>query len=407
MSLEKVVIVGAGLAGASCAWTLRGSGFDGRIYLVGEEAEPPYDRPPLSKEYLRGEKAREDLLLKPLAWYEENAVELLLGTRVVGLDLAWRRVTLEGGSSLAYDALLLATGGRKRRLRVPGSELEGVFDLRTLADAEGLRALARPGRRVALVGMGFIGSEVAASLRSLGVEVAAVEYFPVPLYRVLGEEVGRVIAEVHREKGVELVLGEAVTAFEGSKRVQGVRTASGRVLECDVAVVGVGIAPAAELAEEAGLPVEDGILVDAACRTLAPGVYAAGDVARHEHPLFGRIRVEHWQNALKQGEVVARAMLGSASPYDDVHWFWSDQYELNIQYAGYQTRWEKLVFRGSLEERRFVGFYLDGGVVRAAVAFNMGRELRRAMELIRRRVPVTEGVLQDPGVDLRALAEGG
>jgi 3-phenylpropionate/trans-cinnamate dioxygenase ferredoxin reductase subunit len=402
--VQTFAIVGASLAGGTAAATLRDEGFGGRILLVGAEHELPYERPPLSKGYLRGETPREKLLVRPEAFWAEHEIELVLGCAVARVDPASREVELRDGRRLAYDRLLLASGGRNRRLRVPGAQLEGVLDLRTVADSERIQAAARSGGRAVVVGMGFIGSEVASTLRGLGLEVVAVEPFSVPLERVLGPEVGRVLAELHAERGVEGRYGEGVEAFEGDGRVERVVTSSGHRIECDLAVVGVGIEPVTDLVEGSGVEVDDGILVDERCRTSVDGIYAAGDVANHVHPLFRRrIRVEHWRNAIEQGAHAARAMLGADEPYAEVHWFWSDQYDANIQYAGHHTSWEELVVRGSLDERKFVAFYVNGGIVDAAVAVNSGRDLRRAQALIRARSPVDPVKLRDPDVDLREL----
>jgi 3-phenylpropionate/trans-cinnamate dioxygenase ferredoxin reductase subunit len=398
------VIVGASLAGGTAAATLRDEGFDGRVVLVGAEAELPYERPPLSKRYLRGELPRDKLLVRPEGFWEENRVELVLGKAAVAIDPVAREVELAGGGRLGYDRLLVATGGRNRRLPVPGVELEGVLDLRTVGDCERIQEAARDAGRAVVVGMGFIGSEVASTLRELGLEVVAVEPFQVPLERALGAEVGQVIADLHAEHGVEAHYGEGVEAFAGDGRVRQVVTSGGRRIDCDLAVVGVGIEPAVDVVEGSGVAVDDGILVDELCRTSVEDVYAAGDVANHLHPLFGRrIRVEHWRNAIEQGAHAARAMLGKTEPYAEVHWFWSDQYDANIQYAGHHTTWEELVVRGSPEERKLVAFYLDGGLVDAAVAVNSGRDLRRAQALIRARVRVEPAKLRDPDVDLREL----
>jgi 3-phenylpropionate/trans-cinnamate dioxygenase ferredoxin reductase subunit len=401
---ERIVIVGASLCGANAALTLREEGYEGGLVLVGAEPEPPYERPPLSKEYLSGERSFEKLLVRPPDVYESLGIELRLGMLVRGVHAETRTVELSGGEALPYDRVLVATGGRNRRPPIPGLDLDGVFDLRSHADSDRIRAEARPGRRAVVIGMGFIGCEVAATLRGLEVEVTAVEAFAVPLERVLGKEVGRTIAELHRDHGVETILGQAVAALEGNGRVERIRTASGRVLECDFAVVGLGIDPAVDIVAGTGVELDDGILVDELCRTSIEGIYAAGDVARHRHPLFGSARVEHWLNAIEQGQAAARSMLGKGAPYDTVHWFWSDQYEDNLQYTGHHTRWDELVVRGSLAERKFVAFYIEAGVVRAAVALNQGRDVRRAQALIRARVPVDPEKLRDPDVDLRTLA---
>ena len=253
--------------------------------------------------------------------------------------------------------------------------------------------------------MGFIGSEVAASLRQLGVEVAVIAPGSAPLERVLGEDVGGVLAEIHREQGVEFHFGDAVDAFEGSGRVERVVTTAGRRIGCDFAVIGVGVDPAVEIAAGTGIEVENGIVVDEYCRTNVESIYAAGDIANHYHPVFERrIRVEHWDNALKQGPAAARSMLGMQDPYEEIHWFWSDQYDTNLQYAGFHTTWDELVVRGSLEERSFVAFYCTEGRVLAAVAVNRGKDLRRSMPLIKARRAVEPAELRDPDLDLRTLA---
>jgi 3-phenylpropionate/trans-cinnamate dioxygenase ferredoxin reductase component len=385
--------------------TLREEGYEGRVVLVGEELHLPYERPPLSKEYLRGEVAFEQALVRAFDFYAEHDIETRLGVRAVRLDPAARIVELADGERLEYEKVLIATGARNRRPDIAGLALEGVFDLRTVDDADRIRAEARPGRKAVVVGMGFIGSEVAASLRQLEVEVAVVAPGSAPLERLLGEEVGGVLAEIHREKGVELLFGDSVDAFEGSNRVERVVTRAGRTIECDFAVIGVGVEPAVELAAATGVELDNGIVVDEYCRTSVEGVYAAGDVANHYHPVFERrIRVEHWDNALKHGPAAARNMLGKDEPYEDIPWFWSDQYDTNLQYAGFHTSWDELVVRGSLEERSFVAFYCTAGRVLAAVAVNRGKDLRRSIPLIKARRPVQPAKLRQPDIDLRTLA---
>jgi 3-phenylpropionate/trans-cinnamate dioxygenase ferredoxin reductase subunit len=401
---ETVVIVGASLTGGTAAATLREEGFEGRVVLVGAEDEPPYERPPLSKGYLKGDTPREKLLVRPEGFWEEHDVELVLGTEAHRIDAGAREVKLAGGRRLSYDRLLVATGGRNRRIPIPGIDLDGVLDLRTVGDSERIQEAARGGGHAVVVGMGFIGSEVASTLRELGLDVTAVEPFQVPLERVLGPEVGRVVADLHAEHGVEAHYGEGVEAFEGDGCVERVVTSGGRQIECDFAVVGVGIQPMVEIVDGSGVALDNGILVDELCRTSVDGIYAAGDVANHLHPLFGRrIRVEHWRNAIEHGAAAARSMLGKGGPYAEVHWFWSDQYDANIQYAGHHTEWDELVVRGSLEERKFVAFYIKDGLVDAAVAVNSGRDLRRAQAVIRARRPVDHARLRDPDTDLREL----
>lgn len=405
MTARTIVIVGASLAGATAAATLREEGFEGRVVLVGEESQPPYERPPLSKEYLWGEQPFEKALVHPVGFYEAQEIETRLGVRATRVDPSDRVVELEEGERIPYHKVLVTTGSRNRRLPIPGTDLEGVLDLRTVADADGIRAEVAPGRRAVLVGMGFIGAEVAASLRQMGLEVAVVQRGAVPLSRALGSEVGRVLAEIHRDHGVEMHFGEGVSILEGSQRVQAVRTTGGLTLPCDFVVAGVGVEPVTEVVAEAGVEIEDGIVVDELCRTSVEGIYAAGDVTSYHHPLFGRrIRVEHWDHAMKHGAAAARSMLGKGTPYAEVPWFWSDQYDHNLQYAGFHTGEEELVVRGSLEDRSFVVFFLRQGTVVAAVALDRGRDLRRAMELIRAGTRAEPDLLGDEGVDLRELA---
>jgi 3-phenylpropionate/trans-cinnamate dioxygenase ferredoxin reductase subunit len=403
------VIVGAGLCGATAAATLRDEGFDGEIVLLGDEGLPPYERPPMSKEYLRGERGFDEALVRPEDWYAEHRIQARWDAHVDALDLDAREVELNGGERIGYDALLLATGGRNRRLDVEGIGLEGVMDLRRRADADRIREAADRSSRAVLIGMGFIGCEVAAALRHLGVDVTAVEPFETPLQRVLGPEIGRAIEGLHRDHGVELLLGDSLDRFEGNDRVEAVVTKEGKRLSCDFAVVGVGTVPNVELAEAAGLAAGPrGIEVDAACRTSAPDVFAAGDVANHDHPVFGRIRVEHFDNAIRMGEAAARSMLGRAETFDDPHWFWSDQYDANLQMAGFATEWDRMVVRGSIEDRSFAAFLLHGGVLRSTVSLNWKRDVRRSMPLIRAQARPDPAKLADPEVDLRSLrpAEG-
>ena len=401
---ETFVVVGASLTGGGAAATLRQEGFEGRVILIGAEPQPPYERPPLSKDYLRGESSFEQALVQPPGFYGENGIETRFGVRATRVDAAEKVVELGDGEGVAYDKLLIATGGRNRRFPIPGLDLEGVHDLRTVADCERIRTQIAPGRKAVVVGMGFIGSEVAASLRQSGVDVVVVERNKVPLRRVLGEEVGRVIEGVHRDHGTTLIFDDTVAAFEGAGRVERVTTQGGHRIECDFVVVGLGVEPVTELLASTGAEIDNGIVVDEFCRTGVEGIYAAGDVANHYHPVFERrIRVEHWQNALNQGPAAARNMLGKDEPYDDIPWFWSDQYDFNLQYTGFHKEWDELIVRGSMEERNFVAFYRKDERVLAAVAVNRGKDLRRSMRLIKAQRPVDATKLQDPDVDLRAL----
>ncbi len=401
---RSIVVVGASLAGATAAGTLREEGYDGRLVLIGAEADAPYERPPLSKELLRGEQALEDAYVRPPAWYEEQGVDARFGTRAVQIDVGGREVVLAGGGRVPFDRLLVSTGGRNRQLEVPGSGLPGVFDLRYHRDAVRIRDAATDGARVVCVGMGFIGAEVAASLRTVGRDVTVVEIFETTLYRILGPEIGRVLESIHRDHGVTMHFSDSVDRFEGDGRLERVVTSSGTRIDADVAVIGVGTEPAVEIMAGTGLDQGGGIPVDATLRTSVPGVLAAGDVARHDHPIFGPIRVEHYDNAIKMGEHAARAMLGSAEVFDDAHWFWSEQFDSRIEMAGYAPTWDRMVVRGSLEERSFCAFLLDAsGVLRSTVSLDWRRDVRRSFELIRTGTAPDPEALADPDVDLRTL----
>jgi 3-phenylpropionate/trans-cinnamate dioxygenase ferredoxin reductase subunit len=401
---ERYVVVGASLAGATAAATLREEGFDGDVVLIGAEPSFPYERPPLSKTFLRGESTMQEAMVRPEAFYADNRIETRFGTTVVGVDTAGRTLEVAGGDPVSFDKLLIATGARNRRFPIPGIDLEGVLDLRTLGDAARIRAEMVPGRRVVLAGMGFIGSEVAASLRQRGLEVHVVAGGKAPLDRVLGEDVGRVIEGIHRDHGVEMTFGDQVASFEGNGRVRTVKSASGLSLPCDFVVLGLGVEPVAGFCDGSGIDVDDGITVDEHCRTNVAGVFAAGDVANHYHPVFRRrIRIEHWNNALAQGRVAALNMLGRDTPYDEIHWFWSDQYEHTIQYAGYHREWDDLVIRGSLESRNFAAFYLLEGRVQAVVSVDRPADVQDAMGIIRAGGLADPAKLRDEAVALASL----
>ncbi len=401
---DRYVIVGASLAGATAAATLREDGADGTVVLIGAEREPPYERPPLSKAYLRGEVPFENTLVQPPAFYAEHGIETMFGTRVTRVDPTARVVELEDRRRVPFDTLLIATGGRNRRISMPGADLEGIYSLRTVQDADRIRAEIVPGRRAVVVGMGFIGSEVAAAIRHKGLEVVAIEPAKTPLFRVLGEAVGETIAELHRAHGVRPIFEDSVVAFEGTRRVARVLTKRGLRVECDFVVVGIGIEPAVDMLGGSGIHLDNGIVVDEYCQTNVSSIYAAGDVANHYHPVFGRhMRVEHWQNAIKQGAAAARNMRGQRVAYDELHWFWSDQYEANLQYVGFHTKWDRLVVRGRLDAGNFLACYVNEGRVDAAVGFNRGKDVRRLIPLIKARRAVDLEQLQDEAVDLRSL----
>jgi 3-phenylpropionate/trans-cinnamate dioxygenase ferredoxin reductase component len=400
------VIVGAGMAGGKAVETLREEGFDGRIVLLGAEPDRPYERPPLSKDYLRGEAERGGVYLQEDAgWYEQHDVELRTSTTVDSLDVGGRAVVLSGGERVDYDALLLATGAEPRRPPIPGAELDGVHVLRTFQDSDALRGVLDGGGRLVVVGGGWIGCEVAASARQKGMEVALVEPQSVVLERVLGPELGAFYRDVHADHGVALHLGTGVDAIEGAGRAERVRTSDGTVLEADAVLLGVGVAPRTGLAEGV-LDVDNGILVDASLRASADGVFAAGDVANHDHPLFGRLRVEHWANALEQGPSAARAMLGQDAVYERVPYFFSDQYDVGMEYAGHNAPGDEVVYRGDPASREFIAFWLRDGRVVAGMNVNVWDVNEHLQELVRSGASVDRERLRDADVPLDELASG-
>jgi 3-phenylpropionate/trans-cinnamate dioxygenase ferredoxin reductase component len=401
---QTFVIVGAGMAGGKAAETLREEGFDGRIVLLGAEPERPYERPPLSKDYLRGEAERGGVYLQEDAgWYEEHDVELRASATADSLDVGGRAVVLADGERVSYDALLLATGAEPKRPPIPGVDLDGVHVLRTFADSDTLRAVIDAGGRLVVVGAGWIGCEVAASARQKGMEVALVEPRSLPLEGVLGPELGAFYRDVHADHGVALHLGTGVEAIEGEGRAERVRTSDGTVLEGDAVLLGVGVAPRTALAEGV-LDVDDGILVDASLRASADGVFAAGDVANHDHPLFGRLRVEHWANALEQGPSAARAMLGQNAVYERVPYFFSDQYDVGMEYAGHSAPGDEVVLRGDPAAREFIAFWLRDGRVAAGMNVNVWDVNEHIQQLVRSGASVDRARLRDPDVPLDELA---
>ena len=402
---RTIVIVGASLAGAKAAETLRQEGFTGRVVLIGEERDRPYERPPLSKGYLRGDEEVVKIFVHEANFYSEQRIELRTSTRVEAIDPAASEVVLEGGERLNYDRLLLATGAAPRRLTVPGADLPGVHYLRGLHDADRLSLAIGQARRVVVVGAGWIGSEVAASARQMGAEVAIVDPGAVPLSHVMGPEVGAVFRELHANHGVDLHLGTRVERVVGTGLAAGVRTADGQVIEADLVVVGIGVVPRTELAEAAGIRVGNGIEVNEFLETSVPGIFAAGDVAAAWQPALGeRVRVEHWANALNQGPAAARNMLGAAIPYDRVPYFFSDQYELGMEYSGFARKWDGVVFRGNPADGEFIAFWITDGRVVAGMNANVWDVTGPIQSLIRsgRSVDITR--LTDPAVPLEELA---
>ena len=405
MSKPTFVIVGASLCGAKAAEELRERGFDGRVVLIGNESERPYERPPLTKDYLRGESEREKAYVHKAEYYEEHEIELISGATVNAVDPGAATVTLDDGQELTYDRLLLTTGAEPRRLSSAGTELREIYYLRSLADCDLLRERLDSGNRVAVVGSGWIGSEFAASARMLGLEVALIDPLELPNERIFGPEIGAFYRDVHAEHGIELHLGDGVEAFEGDGAVQRVRTSSGKVIECDFAVVGVGVAPRVELARGAGLDVDNGIVVNEHLQSSAENAFAAGDVANAWHPFFERrIRVEHWANALNQGPAAARAMLGDSAAYDRLPYFFSDQYDVGMEYSGYATSWDQVVFRGDRDGGEFVAFWLGGGRVLAGMNVNVWDVNEHVQALIRSGEPVDVAALTDLDTPLESLA---
>jgi 3-phenylpropionate/trans-cinnamate dioxygenase ferredoxin reductase subunit len=399
------VIVGASLAGARAAAALREQGFDGRVVLVGAETERPYERPPLSKDYLRGEAGRERLYVHDEDFYGEQQIELRLGRTAATLDTARRELGLDGGERLRYDRLLLATGAEPRRLSIPGSDLDGVLYLRSVEDSDALRERFRQSQSVVVVGAGWIGSEVAASARQRGLEVTVIDPTAVPLERVLGTEVGAVYRDIHTDHGVRMLLGTGVDAIEGAQAAERVRTGDGHEVDCDLVVVGVGVEPRTRLASQAGLALDDGIAVDERLQTSAPGVFASGDAANAYHPFYrNRIRVEHWANALNQGPAAARNMLGESVAYERLPYFFSDQYDVGMEYTGYARRWDRVVFRGDPASREFIAFWLVRDQVVAGMNVNVWDVTDPIRRLIGARVAVDERRLADPDVPLEELA---
>jgi 3-phenylpropionate/trans-cinnamate dioxygenase ferredoxin reductase component len=397
------VIIGASMAGATAAIALREESTD-RITVIGAEPEPPYERPPLSKAYLRGEVTFDSALLRPSAFYSEHGIETVLGVGAVRVDASERFVELQDRRRVPFDTLLIATGGHNRRLSMPGADLNGIYGLRSVRDADRIREAMVAGRRAVVVGMGFIGSEVAASLRKKGLEVVAIDPGKTPLFRVLGEAVGRTIADLHRAHGVRTIFGDTVASFEGDGHVACVVTRNGLRLDCDFVVAGIGVEPAVEFLDGSGIRVDNGVVVDQYLQTNVSGVFAAGDVANHYHPVFRRhIRLEHWQNAVRQGAAAARNMLGQQTAYDEIPWFWSDQYEANLQYVGFHTTWDEIVIRGRLGSNNYLACYVKDGRIDAAVGLNRARDVRRVMPLIKSRATVDRDRLQDEHVDLRSL----
>ncbi len=405
---ESFVIAGAGLAGASAARTLREEGFTGSVRLIGAEAHRPYIRPPLSKGYLSGSADRESVFVDPEGWYAGNGIDVLLGTTVTGIDPLGRLVHTDHGDAISYDRLLLATGSTPRRPSIPGADLEAVHYLRTLDDADALRSLlARGDTRLVLIGSGWIGMEVAATARALGNDVTVLERGPIPLANALGDELGLMFADLHIQNGVELRRSVVVDGIVGEAgRATGVRLGTGEVVAADVVLIGIGAAPNVQLAGPAGLAIDNGLVVDESLRTSDPAIYAAGDIANAYHPLARlRLRSEHWANALNGGMAAARSMLGQAVSYDDIPYFYTDQFDVGMEYSGFGplARGAEVVYRGDRAGREFIAFWVARGRVVAGMNVNVWDVNEAVQGIIRRGKQIDRTRLADANVPLEAL----
>jgi 3-phenylpropionate/trans-cinnamate dioxygenase ferredoxin reductase component len=405
MNAQTFVIVGASLAGAKAAGELRERGFDGRVVLIGSEHELPYERPGLSKDYLRGETEAESLRVNDDAFYRDQQIELRLGTTVTEIDPHGKLVRTDGrDGELSYDTLLLTTGSSPRRLQLPGSELDGIHYLRTIGDSDAIRDRIDKGGHVAVIGAGWIGSEIAASARQRGLDVTVIEGQRLPNVLVFGDEVGQFYRDVHIAQGVEMILSDGLAAFEGDGSVSRVRTESGRVVECDFVVVGAGVTPNVELGQRAGLDCDRGILVNQRLETSATGVFAAGDVVNHWHPFYERrVHVEHWANALNQGPAGARSMLGDKQPYDEIPYFFSDQFDVGMEYSGLSEPSDQVAFRGDFDGGEFIAFWLRDGIVTAGMNVNVWDVNEHVQALIRSRKQIDVSTLTDEGTPLESL----
>jgi 3-phenylpropionate/trans-cinnamate dioxygenase ferredoxin reductase subunit len=392
---QTFVIVGAGLAGGKAAETLREEGFDGRIVMLGAESERPYERPPLSKEYLRAEAGREKVYLHDEDFYEKNQIELRTRTSVAAIDTGSREAVLESGERLGFDRLLLATGAAPRKLDLPGHDLDRIHYLRDVEDSDLLRERIEEGGQLVVIGAGWIGAEVAASARQKGLDVTLVEMTELPLERVLGHDMGMIYRDIHVQHGVDFRGGVALERFEGSGSVERVVLADGSSIDCSFVVVGVGVVPRIQVAQASGLDVDNGVLVSDRLETSVPGVYAAGDVANAWHPFFNtRIRVEHWANALNQGPAAAKNMLGADQAYDRLPYFFSDQYDVGMEYSGYAADFDEVVFRGDIPNREFIAYWLKDGVVKAGMNVNVWDVTQEIQEQVRSGARIEAGASQ-------------
>ena len=401
---QRVVIIGAGQAGGQTAYSLRQGGFAGDITLIGDEPAPPYQRPPLSKAYFKGEMDAERLFLKPLDYYAEHRIELVTGEAATAIDLAAKQVSLAGGRMLSWDKLVIATGARPRKLTLPGADLNGVTELRTLADVDRLKKLAKPGARLVVIGAGYIGLEAAAVGVQLGLKVTVLEAMQQVLSRVAGPEIGAFYTRVHRDAGTNIRLGARIAGFEGIGSVTGVRLGEGEILPADLVLVGVGVLPNIEIAQAAGLVCGNGIVVDEAMRTSHPDVFAVGDIAWRPLVHYGREgRLESVHNAIEGGKLAAAAILGANPPPLEAPWFWSDQFDLKLQTAGLWTGADERVMRGDPADRAFAVFYLKEGRLIAVDAVNAAPEFIVGKKLVAAKAKVAPGELADKSISMKDI----
>ena len=403
---QKIVIIGGGQAGAQVVQSLRQFGYEGDLVLVGDEAALPYQRPPLSKAYMKGELGEDRLYFKPAAWYEDNKVETLLSQRVEKIDRARRQVTLEHGGHLDYDALIIATGSRPRPLPVEGADLENVFDLRGLADVEHIQPKMIPGHRLVIVGAGYIGLEAAAVARQLGLEVTVLEMEQRALARVTSPVISSFYEALHMEHGVDVRCGARLARLKGEDgKLTHAVLASGEEIEADMVLAGIGIVPNVELAEDAGLPVKNGIIVDEDARTSDPRIFAAGDCTVRPLAHYARTgRLESVHNAIEQGKLAAAAIMGKPRPALDCPWFWSDQYDIKLQIAGLSMGYDEIVVRGDIEAKKFAAFYLKNGRLIAVDAINSPPEFIASKRLIMSGASVASETLKDTSISMKEIA---
>jgi 3-phenylpropionate/trans-cinnamate dioxygenase ferredoxin reductase subunit len=402
--MNTVVIIGAGEAGGQTAISLRQQGFEGRVVVIGDEAYVPYERPPLSKAFLAGETEMERMYMRGADFYPENKIELMLSTRVDSIERQGKSVTLASGEKIAYDKLMIATGGRVRKMNCPGADLQGVHYLRNIDDVLGFRDHVVAGKNLVIVGGGYIGLEVAAVAVKRGCAVTVIETTPRVLSRVVSPEMSAFYTDVHTQAGVKILTSTTVTAFGGTGKVESVMCGDGQAIAADLVIVGIGIIPNVEIAQAIGLKVDNGIVVDEFARTEDPDIYSAGDCTNHPNEGLGRrLRLESVPNALSQGKAAALHMLGKPEKYNEVPWFWSDQYDLKLQMTGINDPGDEVVIRGSMIERKFSACYLRGGVLVAVNAVNMSKDFLQSKKLIAAKVKVDPLKLADASVALKDL----